>query len=244
MRHVFLGLCASVLIFVIGSWGEKRLPSRSRLVNANVAEPTQVKIEESKSFALEFQGKHYTLYPRATYDLKGLIVSQHRADSLMDQMHLVTGDFLNSRDFCIVWGKILSSGLYEKTEFSSGDWTCYWRAPYGVYEHIDFREIANNHVLAKDEHIRRQLEAIETGDEVHIKGMLVDYDLDGRPARKTSLVRDDTENGACETLYVESVDVLASHNSMWKHLRQLGFFGVLACLVGIFALMAKAILGK
>jgi hypothetical protein len=53
-----------------------------------------------------------------------------------------------------------------------------------------------------------------------VRGYLVDYTTfkDGRPAgtRVSSEVRTDTGNGACEVLYVESLDLLGSANRAWR----------------------------
>ena len=40
-----------------------------------------------------------------------------------------------------------------------------------------------------------------------LQGKLVNYSHDGLPARKSSLVRSDTGNGACEILYVTGFEV-------------------------------------
>lgn len=49
---------------------------------------------------------------------------------------------------------------------------------------------------------------------------MVDYTTfkDGKPAgtRVSSEVRTDTGNGACEVLYVESLDLLGSANRAWR----------------------------
>src|SRR2546423_401595 len=60
--------------------------------------------------------------------------------------------------------------------------------------------------------VARQIRAIRIGDQIRMRGLLVDYTVssDGREVftRRTSLTRKDTGNGACEILYVTAVHVL------------------------------------
>lgn len=247
LKRALLGLVVGALLFFWGHYGERQLPGFSSLQNPNVDPPKQTMLPASTPpevlrFNEKGSVKTYTIYPRAKYAIEGLIVSQHRSESFWDSMHEQTGDYFNSRDFCIIWGKLLSERLYEEMSFRNGDWTCYAQAPPSIAGRVDYRELANNHVLAKDGAIRAALDAIEKGDEVRITGRLVDYDIDGRPIRKTSLVRDDTENGACETLYVESVIVIAAHGKWWKRLRILGRGLLQLSIATIIAIMATTVL--
>lgn len=241
MKRAFLTAAAGGLLMTVGSCGQSRLPKTSSLRNPSAASPKQTSLEQPP-IDFSYEGKSYRLYPRARYELEGLIVSQHRSDSPLDLMHSRTGDYLNSRDFCTVWGETLKSGLYRKLKFWSGDWTCYFQATnYEDNKRMRLNEVANNHVLARDPKVRSQLEHLEKGDEVRIKGLLVDYDVDGQPFRKTSLSRDDTENGACETILVESVEVLASHNRTFIIAGMLGSWLTVAGVLSIIGLMIQTV---
>ena len=58
------------------------------------------------------------------------------------------------------------------------------------------------------------------GDQVHIRGMLAEYSHNHGFAfkRGTSLTRDDTGNGACETIYVQDAEVLHAGGAPWRWL--------------------------
>ncbi len=64
----------------------------------------------------------------------------------------------------------------------------------------------------------RQIRAIRIGDQIRMRGLLVDYTVssDGSEVftRRTSLTRTDTGNGACEILYVTDVHVLRPGNRL------------------------------
>ncbi|MDX9731337.1 MAG: hypothetical protein RBT63_06160 [Bdellovibrionales bacterium] len=250
MKLAFVCVLIGGALFFSGRYGMNRMPIAENLTNRLAKEPIQVPIQsgvqtgDPAPIRLTFRDKNYELIPRAEYSLEGLIVSQHRSDSAFDLMHKRTGDFLNIQDICTVWGRTLSSGLYRDIKFWSGDWTCNFQASAENFAAIKFDEIANNHILAKDETIRKTLEGLEKGDEIRIRGKLVDYQIEGLGLRKTSLVRNDTGNGACEILYVEAVEVLKSHQRAWRHVRDAGYWLALAAITWIVGLMGYTVFLK
>jgi hypothetical protein len=74
-------------------------------------------------------------------------------------------------------------------------------------------ELSNNHLLADDPLVKEAMMRARPGDHVRIKGMLARY---RNPAngfdRGTSTSRDDTGNGACETIYVTDFEVVSPAN--------------------------------
>ena len=78
------------------------------------------------------------------------------------------------------------------------------------------------------------------GDEIHLKGQLVNYSINHGPKRRTSITRDDKENGACEIIYVNELQILKRHNALWIILARAGkwlsiifAFGVLFSFFGV-----------
>jgi hypothetical protein len=71
--------------------------------------------------------------------------------------------------------------------------------------------IANNHLIPANEEVADALARIAIGDLVTLHGKLVDleiHDAGGRQvfSARTSLTRDDVGSGACEIIWVESVE--------------------------------------
>ena len=58
------------------------------------------------------------------YEITGLVVSKHNADTWWDWVHAASHDHLNVTDLCVVWGDNARSGSYQDMRFSSGQWTC------------------------------------------------------------------------------------------------------------------------
>lgn len=189
----------------------------------------------SSSFTTTIKGYVYTLTPRATYDIAGLVVSQHRGDALFNLDH--GADPGNIRDVCVVWGEAVTNGSYRKVKFSSGEFTCSYSWSGALSPPFKPDKASNNHLIPADRAIARQIGAIRVGDQIRMTGLLVDYTVtkDGQPifTRRTSLTRGDTGNGACEILYVTGLSVVARGD----HLRADGgrylWYASLALLVAI-----------
>ena len=89
-----------------------------------------------------------------------------------------------------------------------------------------------------EEAIDRALDAgLQVGDQIQVDGLLASYGNGGGYQRGTSTVRTDTGNGACETIFVKSVSVLAEMQSIWRWLTDLAMWSSVASgvlwLVGV-----------
>ncbi len=164
-----------------------------------------------KPFETEVNGERYQISPRFDYELEGVIVSAHEADALGDIWHHDKWhDFLNTRDLCVIWGDNLSSGVYRQMVFENDSWTCwaYWPNA-GVRSRFDMTQLSNNHLLTDDPAINDIIMDARIGDRVRLKGQLASYrNLDNGFFRDTSTVRNDTGNGACETIHVREFEIL------------------------------------
>ena len=126
MRALQRGLALACLVCVIGatylSLRTVTLPEIS-LIDPTIteAEPIQ-EVSHGRPFTTIIKGYTYTLTPKATYDIAGLVVSQHRGDALFNLGH--KADPGNIKDVCVVWGEAVTNGSYRKVSFSSGEFTC------------------------------------------------------------------------------------------------------------------------
>jgi hypothetical protein len=211
------------------------LPEAARIDRAiTEGEPLQA-ASDARAFTTVIEGYTYTLSPRATYEIAGLVVSQHRGDAFFNLYH--QADPGTIKDVCVVWGEDITNGSYRKVKFSSGEFTCSYRWSGVLSPAFNPEKFANNHLIPASPAIARQIGAIHVGDQVRMKGLLVDYAVtrDGREifTRRTSLVRNDTDNGACEILYVTDLSVVArGHHLQADAGRYLGYLS-LALLVAL-----------
>ena len=193
-----------------GWWLDGTLPAQAQLVPGVMAEPQQTSTRQPP-FSTRVGQVSYQIRPVADYDIQGLVVSLHHADAWWDWIHDASKDHLNVVDICVVWGANAQAGAYQKMSFSSGQFVCYastrdtdaWQPAY-------IRALSNNHLLSDTPHILQQLKNVKVGDQIRLQGQLVEYAHNAGFAftRGTSTSRDDTGNGACETIFVRDIQVL------------------------------------
>lgn len=205
-------LFVTIILFIVSFFARKVFPTAQEILPPLLQEPIQLAAGRAE-FIFRYRGSAYQVAPVAEYQIAGLVVSHNQIDSLMDIYH--TSDSVDLKDICVIWGKNLQTDDFRSVSFWSNAWTCHW----GYYDGIDFsnREVANNHLLAADTKIQKQIRNLHIGDQIVLQGMLVDYSLEGSSfTRVSSRSRDDTGNGACEVVFVENVKVLKSAHPYWN----------------------------
>jgi hypothetical protein len=226
-------LLASLVVYGVTFFTRDRLPARTEILPALYEEPLQEPSNEP-DFVEVAGGTAYLLTPVARYAIRGLVVTYHDSDSWLDISHREWDDKLNVKDLSLIWGYNLREGEYEKVAFSHGDWTGYYQWRGNV--RFSGAHFSNNHLLvAKEKSFYRAVMGCRTGDQVLLEGYLVNYRIRGRPfERKTSLIRDDTGDGACEIIYLTRFEVLDEGNRGWRLLHRAG--GWAALVSGLFLL--------
>jgi hypothetical protein len=198
------------------SWRDIALPDSS-LIDDTIkeSEPRQ-EVSDQRVLTTVIKGYTYTITPRATYDISGLVVSRHRGDALFNIYH--KADPGNIEDVCVVWGEAITNGSYRKVSYKSEEFTCYYSWSGIVTPPFNPEKIANNHLIPANDTVADRIRAIRIGDQIRMKGLLVDYKVSsgGREilSRRTSLTRNDTGNGACEILYVTDLYVVRPGNHL------------------------------
>ncbi|MCX7552858.1 hypothetical protein OS175_03115 [Marinicella sp. S1101] len=182
-------------------------------------EPIQQSINQ-QPYNIEYQQETFTIMPKYDYELFGLVVSYRLHDSDGGWMiHAQNKDHINVADYCVVWGASADASILAHFSFSNGQFTCNFQTQSNqAWEAFNQNQISNNHLLAVDEHLRETIDEINIGDVIHIKGKLAHYINPLGGERGTSVVRTDTGNGACETIWVEAIGIIDSMTSIWRTL--------------------------
>jgi len=217
---VRLLLFGSVGLLAAAAWLRDSHPPQAELRQELYDEPVQVQVRKP-AFQTTVNGITYTVQPLYTYDLYGMVVSQHSADTWWDYLHRAWNDNLNITDLCVVWGDNLRSADLEAISFSSGQFQCFWESKSeAAWKSFDQFQISNNHLLSDNPSIAKRLRETRIGDQVHFRGYLAEYSHNhGFPFKRgTSIVRTDTGNGACETVYVEEFENLKPGGGPWRTL--------------------------
>lgn len=220
-------------VAVGASWKARQLPPPASRPDLH-DEPLQTPLKpgQETTLVVPLRGHQYSIKPRFNYRLTGLVVSMSDAMGWSNITHKANGDFLNTHDLCVVWGANAETLDLSRFHFSHGDWTCYVETSSSEeWAKFKMDGLSNNHVLPSTPEIEALFRDVRIGDEIEVEGLLVDYSVDGRGSRTTSIVRTDTGNGACEIIYVTGFRFLARHHETLYRLSRL------AMNVGVFSLM-------
>jgi hypothetical protein len=205
---------ASMLVVVVSLWKRDELPPASDLASELASEPLQ-RPTTKKAFTVEYSRVQYGVEPQYEYELHGLIVSyrQHDGESTM---HRRSNDHLNVADLCVVWGDTAASPHLAKIDFWNGIFTCNFRTSDSeAWASIRLDQISNNHLVSGDDFIRERVAGVRIGDQIRIRGWLASYGS-GKAKRGTSTTRDDSGDGACETIFVNDLEIIGAAPSHWR----------------------------
>lgn len=213
-------MSAGALLLAISLWQRHALPDAGELRPELRNEPAQ-QTTQAAPFKTTVAGVTYTVKPVADYEIWGLVVSRHDSDVWWDWIHKASNDHLNLVDLCVVFAENAATGGYAGLDYSSGQFVCYVQTGSSEkWQRFSPRALSNNHLLADRPTVATKLRNVRIGDQVRIRGWLAEYAHNHGFAftRGTSLTRDDGGNGACETIYVQDVEVLRAGGAPWRWL--------------------------
>jgi len=228
-------LFASLILVIVFYFLKNRLPDKSKLDSNLGSSPIQNTESVPEPFNIDKKGANYQITPVQSYEMWGLVVAINNNEAWYSRFKKT--DPLNTRDLCLVFGNTAMSGAYQKVKFKSQEFFCFYS--YKEYQ-PDFseKEVANNHFIVADSEIYKTLSQVRVGDQVHFKGYLSNYKIekDGEIifSRGTSLTRDDTGNGACETVYLKSFEVIKKNHPLIYYLYWVFWIIFIICFILFF----------
>ncbi|PLX26780.1 hypothetical protein C0583_05790 [Candidatus Parcubacteria bacterium] len=203
-----------ITVFAVSFFKLKDLPDKSKILNSLYQEPIQASSTSLNNFSFDYLDTNYNVKPIADYDLWGLVVSVNNIKAWYNMYHDKTS--VNLKDICVIWGDNLRNDIYKEVNYKSGEWTCYASWGASASGKFDMHQLSNNHLFSDDENVRDVIKDMRIGDQIYLQGTLSEYAKNGQTNyRGTSLSRDDSGNGACETIYVQKAEILDSSNTNW-----------------------------
>lgn len=196
-RLLWFALLAALGWGALGWWAHRPLQPPAGVLAADA--PEQMDLDEGTTL----QRGDVTLHTRAHFALTARVLS--REDYRFD-----AGASLAPTDLALGWGRMSDNAVLSRIDIRQSGRFYYW--------HVDAfpiprREIetssANMHLIPADEGVRRAMERVRQGELVHIEGFLVDASRPDGWRWRTSLSREDTGNGACELVFVETLEPVA-----------------------------------
>lgn len=194
------GLIALALLALLWS-GVSRFHHRAVQPSPGVLAPdSPEQIDLANGAQLQLDG--VTLTTRAQFELTARVLSR-KDYSWGDEADLVP------QDLALGWGRMSDTTVLASIDITQSNRFYRWhvdRLP------IPRREIkthsANMHLIPADAGVRHQMKQVRPEQLVRIEGFLVDATRADGWHWKTSMTRDDTGGGACEPVFVESLDIL------------------------------------
>ncbi len=225
-------LLASITLFACALWQQTQLPERAKWQEVLQQDPKQTPTHR-QPFNTTVNGVPYTIKPLYDYQLSGMVVSLHRADTWWDYLHQEWNDHLNISDVCVIFGNNAKNNAYQDFSFSSGQFTCNFKTRSNeAYALFDQTALSNNHLLSDKPDLIEEIRKVRVGDQIYFRGVLAEYahQHDGRAFKRgSSTVRTDTGNGACETIYIDEFVILKAGGAPWHTLKWLA---VLLFIIG------------
>lgn len=165
-------------------------------------EPVQGEVPAGlKPWDVARYGTTFRLNPRASYDISARVVDR-------DLYRFGAENALMPWDLVLTWGRLVDEPYRSKINYVHTHRFFNWGTSDGS---LDMGYIAghasNNHLIADNWRVAAALARVRAGDVVRLEGELVDITGPGGFDWKTSLVRDDSGPGACETMYVRAVTI-------------------------------------
>ena len=189
-------LAGIVLICVLGGahwWRHRSLTPPTGVLAPDA--PTQVDLTDGATL----HRGDVTLVTRARFELTARVLS--REDYRFD-----AGAVLAPVDLALGWGRMSDSTVLSHIQISQGNRFYYWHvASFPIPRREIERSSANMHMIPADASVRHELDEVRPGEIIHLEGFLVDASRPDGWRWRTSMTRDDTGDGACELVFVESV---------------------------------------
>jgi hypothetical protein len=229
-RWAWPALAVLAALWIFSRMFSERLAGAGEIDQRLFAEPLQTELAQAEPVPMEAGDFWLTLYPRFDYRICGLVVSVND----YQKFGLRFQDFYH-RDFCLIWGDNVSSGLFRHSgvEFEHHGNVCYYQCRSALCP--SGRLLSNTHLLSADREVLKAIDRVRRSDQVCLRGKLVDVSAKPKQAPAgqapaaarlaTSTTREDQGLGACEIMLVEEVEILVEGNRLWRVLSSVGCYG-------------------
>ena len=246
-KHQFvkLWLVVSLSVLIAAQWVRHALPEAAKIAPQLLEEPIQEPLStaSSKPFQVQAGGVEYTINPLYRYDLRGVVVSMHDSQTFWDHLHREWNDHLNIVDLCVVWGDNVKTDNYRALDYSSGQFECIVQTRSNeAWQAFAPAALSNNHLITDQAAFAKAMRGVRIGDQVHFTGYLAEYSHNAGMnfKRGTSTTRTDTGNGACETVWIDSFEILKRSGGPWRVLFWLAVAMLVTGVAGWFVLPVGA----
>jgi len=198
--------------------------------------PIQKAIRDLTTITFTKDQYEYVLTPLFSYEINALIT--HEMDYRLFSIY--KRDSVFPLDLCLIWGENISGGIFKDRSLAFSQDMRYCSYSYSGRLNFNNNEFSNNHLIVNDPETEKKISSLSTGDQIKIKGKLVNVSATnlGQPGEfdpeyfqiNSSTQREDSGVGACEVIYVESIDILEKGNPILQQIFQVSFLSLISLL--------------
>ena len=161
--------------------------------------PEQLALDTDE--AARFGYKDWSLKPLAAFALQARVLG--REDYRFDRL---AG--LVPTDLALGWGPMSDTAVLDRITIRQSGRFYFWSVrEFPIPERDIVRSSANMHLIPADAAVARALDRVRVGQVVRLSGKLVEARSGSGITARSSLRRDDSGAGACELIWVESLEV-------------------------------------
>ncbi len=198
VRRLFILSIVALGFLVYRDWDSAPVDHQPGVIVTEL--PVQMNLKPS-NFMLD----DYLLTRKAAFEIRARVLST-------EEYFMGREADLSPIDLALGWGPMSNQAVLNQLKISqSGRWFR-WRYECSppVPEPLIISSSSNMHMIPSSKSIERRLKQLRRGSIIRLEGYLVDVDHDSGWRWRSSMSRNDTGDGACELVYVESLEVETS----------------------------------
>lgn len=192
-----------LLVVLIAYGGWHYLQTRPVPMSPGIAvaeEPSQIPLRSLPALQL----KNYQVDPLAGFSLKARVLST-------EHYRFGRESEISPIDLALGWGRMSDPTVLSRIDISQSGRFYFWRVqefpiPREEIEHHS----ANMHMIPANSAVMHRLDSVRPSQLITLRGYLVEVRASDGWHWRSSLTRDDTGNGACELVWVESIEISAA----------------------------------
>jgi len=159
--------------------------------------PIQGKAQQSTPFL----SGDFMITPLAGFEIRALVLHRENYNSGRESD-------LSPVDLALGWGRMSDQSVIDKFDIDQRGRRYWWKvSAYPIPRREIEQSSANMHIIPANDEVRVALDEVVRGSIVTIHGSLVKITADGNWRWVSSTTRDDTGDGSCEVIWVESLHV-------------------------------------
>lgn len=158
--------------------------------------------QEKLDSPINFKHQEFTISKAADFQIKAKVLAK-------ENYHFGREADLSPTDLALGWGRMSDETILQEIKITQSGRFYRWRVDsFPIPRQEIETHSANMHLIPANDHIKNVIDDIREGEIIELSGSLVNVVSDADGWRwKTSLTRNDTGNGACELIWVESLRI-------------------------------------